>query len=104
MHPNRPVLLLLLLTGLLVLGRALESDPDELRDHYQQEQLSTVCADPVGTLLPAPVWCDLVPVVLALVRLPPVVRLWRWIAGRVTIYIEQPPAPRRFRRLCVLQV
>lgn len=103
MHPNRPVLFLLLLTGLLVLGRAFEMDPDELRDHYRQEQLSTVCADPVGAVLPAPVWSDLMPVALR-VWLPVVVRFRQWVAERVMVYIEPPPAPRRFRRLCVLQI
>lgn len=104
MHPNRLFIWLALFMGLLLLGRSLELDPDELRDHYAQEQVSTVCANPVRILLPAPVWQALVPVTVA--------ENWSrntpanpWVdSPRPVFYDDPPPRPRRFLRLRVLRL
>lgn len=101
---NRLFIWLALLTGLLVLGRSLELDPDELRDHYAQEQLSMGYADPVSVALPIPVWFAPVPVVAAVAWRPATVADWRLPLPRRFFYVEPPPSPCRFLRLCVLLI
>ena len=104
MRLNQLFIWLALLTGLLVLGRSLELDANELRDHYQQEQMTIGNADPVSFEWPAPVQPAFVPVVGTINRPPPTCNDGWLAAPRRSLYEEPPPPPRRFLRLCTLLI
>lgn len=104
MHLNRLFIWLALLMGLLVLGRSLELDANELRDHYQQEQMTVGSVDPVSFEWPDPVPFALVSVG-SWVNWPFPTGNDGWLAApRRFLYEEPPPPPRRFLRLCILLI